>query len=90
MQAVQCSHAAIQAANRFSLPDHVYLVLLAVKSEAELTEVQAFLKEYCVEHAAFVEDDLGNQMTAIATEPISGAKRQIFRRFQCLKERKAA
>lgn len=89
MQAVQCSHAAIHAANQFSLPDGLYLVILAVKSEAELIEAQQFLEWHDVRFVSFREDDLGNQMTAIATEPIVGVKRQIFRKFQCLRAKAA-
>jgi hypothetical protein len=89
MQAVQCSHAAIHAAQRFPLPEQVYLVVLTVKSETDLLNAQKFLESNDVRFASFREDDLGDQLTAIATEPMFGMKRQIFRKFQCLKAKAA-
>ena len=49
--------------------------------------------EFALHHAAnicslngirqylFIEDDLGDQATALATEPISGEKRKAFKKF---------
>ena len=91
--AVQSSHAAIEAANTFdlkTLEDHPYLVLLAVKNEAELHRVTKHLVEHGVRFVHFYENDLDGQLTAIASEPILGDRRRIFRKFQCLKNREVA
>jgi hypothetical protein len=36
----------------------------------------------------FYESDRDNELTSIATEPISGEKRSIFKKFNCLKGEK--
>ena len=89
---MQSSHAAIEAATTFdfgSLPDHPYLVILAVKNEAKLHRVTKYLVEHGVRFVHFYENDLDNQLTAIATQPIAenSAQRALFRKYQCLKVR---
>lgn len=92
-QAVQCCHAAINATAKYGLgdlPDHPYLVILAVKNESKLLRVQKYLSEHGIQFSSFHESDLDNELTAIATEPIKEHQRAIFRKYQCLKPREAA
>ena len=91
-QAVQCSHAAITAAKQFdlgNLPDHPYLVILAVKNESKLHRVTKHLVEHGIKFVHFYENDLDNQLTAIATQPIAEDSdlRAHLRKYQCLKDR---
>jgi hypothetical protein len=89
-QAVQCSHVAIEAATIFdlgSLPDHPYLVILAAKNEARLHRARQYLIKNGIRHAHFYESDLGNSLTALATEPIpaSSPLRELFKKYQLIK-----
>ena len=89
-QAVQCSHASIEAATTFDLgklPDHPYLVILAAKNEQALNKVTKYLVLNGVKFVHFYESDLDDQLTAIATEPIGefDERRALFRKYQLLK-----
>jgi hypothetical protein len=83
-RAVQSAHAAIEASRAFLNPgdEHPHLVILTVKNEHKLKMISEQLK---VKFRVFIEPDIGNQLTAIATEPISGETRDFFRKFQLLK-----
>lgn len=56
-----------------------------MKNEAELTEVFNGLKEKGVRCCAWMEEDLGGEMTAVATAPLRGEERRAMRRFRLLK-----
>ena len=89
-QAVQSVHAAIEAANSFdlrSLPDHPYVVILAAKNEERLHRVRKYLVDKGVQHAHFYESDIGDELTALATEPIHGERRELFRKYQLLQSK---
>lgn len=89
-QAVQACHAAIECANHFGLkdlPDHPSVILLAMKNETKLHQARQYLIENGVQHAHFYESDLDDELTAVATEPITGNRRNLFRKFQLLKAR---
>ena len=91
-KAVQCSHAAIEAAKTFdlgSLPDHPYLVILAAKDESKLHRVTKHLVEHGIKFVHFYESDYADQLTAIATQPIAEDSdlRAHLRKYQCLKDR---
>lgn len=90
--AVQSCHAAIEATHAFKLgelPDHPHLVLLSIKDEARLHKVQAHLREHGIRFADFHETDLGESLTAVATEPIpfESSLRKHLRKYQLLKEK---
>lgn len=89
-QIVQSCHAAIEASSLIS-PDseHPHLVLCGVRSESELEKISARLRAYDIQFKAFREPDRNNEYTSIATEPISGNKRKIFKRYQCLRDKTA-
>lgn len=67
----------------FSIPDHEYVILCAVKNEQQLLKWESKLKVAGIQYCAFYEPDIGNQITAIATEPVSD--RRPFRSLQLLK-----
>jgi hypothetical protein len=92
-QAVQSCHAAIEAANAFKLdhlPDHPSVIICSAKNEQKLHSIRKYLIENGIQHAHFYESDLDDQLTALATEPVHGERRQLFRKFQLLKPDKAA
>ena len=83
--AVQASHASIEASRHFIQEDddHPHLVLLQVKNELRLEKLVSELKEAGIPFISFVEPDLNNSLTAIATKPINGISRNFFKKF-CL------
>lgn len=87
--AVQACHACIEATKTFNvegLPEHPSVVLLAAKNEQRLDRVRKYLIDQAVRHVFFVEPDMDSQMTAIATEPVQGDKRNIFSKYQLLRK----
>lgn len=86
-QAVQAGHAAIEAARKYLKPDdeHPSLILCAMKNEAQLTNAADNLERQGIRIQRFYEPDIGNQLTAIATEPLSGEARKAMRKFQLIK-----
>jgi hypothetical protein len=86
-QAVQACHAVLNASREFvAIHDkHPSMVLLAIKNEVELRKWEEKLLEKGIRHRAFVEPDIGHQMTAIATEPLCGDDRLLFKRLQLIK-----
>lgn len=68
---------------------HPHFVILAVPDEPSLLRAQQRLKAKGVRLRLFVEPDLADQPTALATEPVRGPTRRLFRpyplfRFHCL------
>lgn len=85
-QVVQACHAAIEAA-RFLLPSHLthpHLVVCGVPGESDLYRCIERFRRLGVEHRPFREPDRGGELTALATGPIFGSRRRIFRRYRCL------
>jgi hypothetical protein len=85
-QVVQACHAALEAA-RFLLPPdlpHPHLVVCGVADERHLYRCVERFRRLGVSHRPFHEPDRDNEMTAIATGPIFGSRRRIFRRYRCL------
>ena len=87
-QAVQSCHAAIEATRLFitSQHSHPHLVLCGVRDESVLRREASRLEFDGVRFASFYEPDRGNELTAIATEPIVGEGRHCFRRYNLLDE----
>lgn len=84
---VQTSHAAIEAARQGLIPadrPHPHLVVLGVRDENKLIQIQSKLEAAGIRFRSFIEPDIGNQLTAIATEPISGERRKFFKNYQLL------
>lgn len=85
---MQAAHAAYEAGNAFySLAaEHPHFAVCAVKDERRLLHDLAKLKELGIRIIEWREADLNDELTAIATEPISGEMRRHFRNFQLLKD----
>jgi hypothetical protein len=86
-QVVQACHASLEAARAFLPSDHEhpFLVICGVRDEPRLWRCLDVLSAAGIRHCAFHEPDLDGQLTAVATEPLSGPIRQVFRRYQLLK-----
>lgn len=84
-QAVQGAHSAIEAARVGIIPangPHPHLVFCKTNNlEKELSRLQELDISYC----PFYEPDLDNRLTAIATEPIFGDLRTVFRKLQLVR-----
>jgi len=83
---VQSSHACLEIGKSF-LPDgleHPRLVVLSIKDEQQLYNSAKKLDKAGIRYRIFTEPDLGGSATAIATEPIFGEKRRLFRSYRCL------
>jgi hypothetical protein len=85
---VQSCHASIEAAKAFSLEnfsEHPSVIVLSAKDEARLHRIRNYLIEQGVQHVHFYEPDLGHELTSLATEPIVGDRRRLFRKYQLLR-----
>ncbi|MEM6258218.1 MAG: peptidyl-tRNA hydrolase [Planctomycetota bacterium] len=86
-QAVQSCHASIEAARHFLEPDahHPHLVVCGIRGEEALHQARDRLEALGVRCCAFVEPDRDHEVTALATEPLSGRRRRLLRRYKLLK-----
>lgn len=84
-KAVQSAHACIEATRDYlkKTDEHPSVIICEVKSENKLKMVMEELRGK-INFKAFREPDIGNQFTAIASEPIYGEKRDLFKRFQLI------
>lgn len=81
-QFCQAAHAAHEAGIRFGDPASISsIVLCSVPGEKELVHAKDQLDQRGIRSYLFTEDDLGNQATSLATEPISGASRRALRDY---------
>jgi hypothetical protein len=82
-QAVQAVHAGISSARDLISPDliHPSLVLCTVPDKAALMAVQDRCNAAGVRNRVFVESDMGDEPTALATEPINGKGRKLFQKL---------
>lgn len=86
--AVQSCHAAIEATKHFNvalLPNHPSVIIIGIKNEQKLHQVINYLNDKSIRYAPFHENDMDNQLTALATEPLSIKDKNVFRKFQLLK-----
>lgn len=86
-QTVQSCHAIIEGTKAFSLgdlPEHPYVIVLRGGDEQRLQKTREYLTNNSVRHTCFHEPDIGDQLTAIVTEPVTGERRKLFRKFQLL------
>ena len=85
-QVVQSCHAAIEAA-RTLLPaeqEHPHVIVCGVRDEHALWAAVHKLQKHGIRYRAFQEPDQGNQLTALATEPVLDATRRLFRSLRLL------
>lgn len=85
-KAVQSAHACIEAARTYLKPgdSHPSVIICCVKSEQKLKMCAEELAGKGIDVQIFREPDIGHQMTALASEPVRGAKRKLFSRFQLM------
>jgi hypothetical protein len=84
---VQSCHAVADSA-RFFIPidlEHPHFVVCGVKNEDALQKALQQIQVQGVRCRAFLEADIGDQMTAIATEPVYGEQRRLFKKFRLFK-----
>jgi hypothetical protein len=83
---VQSCHAVIEASKHFGFTqEHPSVIVCEAKNEETLLKFAKKLQEANIGFKAFQEPDIGNQFTALATEPVFGDKRLFFKNFQLLK-----
>ena len=85
-QVVQACHAAIESARHFLSPhsEHPFLVVCGVRDGPALVRCLDRLEAAGIRFRAFHEPHLDDQLTAVATEPVCGAPRALFRQFRLL------
>lgn len=84
-QAVQAAHAALEVGRSLhSDRVHPHLVVCGVNSQAQLENALSKVQALGIKCHPFVEPDIGGQLTAFATEPLSGEARRHFRRYNLL------
>jgi hypothetical protein len=86
-QVVQACHASIEAARSF-LPTgaaHPFVIVCGIRDGPALARCLERLRSLGIAHRPFHEPDIGNQLTAIATEPLRPEQRRFFRKYQLLR-----
>lgn len=79
-------HAAHEAARAFwyETDEPLSVAVCAVSSEEELLEAADRLGYRDIAYTLFREPDIGNQATALATEPVGRRQRKAFARWELL------
>lgn len=80
-QLVQVGHACLEAGKAFNYPEHTRMCLLEIKDEEKLLNVIERLTNKGVQLKAFWEPDDRMGWTALATEPVYGAARKVFSKY---------
>lgn len=86
-QIVQSSHAAIEAA-RFYLTEnskHPFVIVCGIPSEEYFQEIFQYLECKSIKFQIFREPDIGNKITAIATQPLDRYRKKVMSKFQLIK-----
>jgi hypothetical protein len=85
-QIVQSCHAAIEAARTLLPPElqHPHVIVCGVRDERALWHSLHKLQRHNIRFRAFLEPDQGNQLTALATEPVFDETRRLFRNLRLL------
>jgi len=86
-QAVQSAHAVLEMYRFYNgtLKEHPSIIILGVKNEDKLKDViTQLVKKAPFQFTTFQEPDIGNEYTALATEPITGSDRLFFKNFKLI------
>jgi hypothetical protein len=85
---VQACHASLEAARAFLPSDreHPFVIVCGVRDEQRLARCLDDLDSAGIAFKAFFEPDLGDQLTALATEPLSGPRRKALGDLRLLGE----
>lgn len=78
-QAVQSCHAAVAAGRDLIRCQSPYLILVTVKTKADLIALSCDLSSAGIAHRVFHEDDMDGRATALATRPIVQSERRHLR-----------
>lgn len=88
-QVVQTAHAVIEVSRHGLIPfdrEHPYVVVFGVRNEEQLINALRRISRLGINCKPFYESDLDGQITAFATEPVSGDSRRYFKNYQCLRD----
>lgn len=80
---VQSIHAAIESFNNNDY-EHYSVISILVKNESKLKKVIEELIERGIKVSIFREPDMENEITAVATAPLTGHSRNYLKKFQLL------
>ena len=81
-------HAAHEAGIRYGNPEAISsVVVCSVPDEETLRMVERKAVDRGIKTVVFEEEDIGNEATALATEPIAGAQRKVFSNYPLWKVR---
>lgn len=81
-QMCQAVHAAHEAGIRWGDPEKISSVVICkIPSEVDLTKAAYRIQEHGIPAHVFHEPDIGNEATALATSPVNGESRKIFRKY---------
>ena len=73
-QLVQTAHAAAAVRQEHDFNAHEqHFIVFGVPSEADLKEKDEYLQKQGIRTTVFLEPDIGNQWTSLATQPIRGS-----------------
>lgn len=90
-QAVQVCHATMSMAAKYEIPEEApYVVLLGIKNEQKLKEVEKYLDTNQIHYGQFFEDDMDGQLTCIVTSPLPSEVKTLFKKYQLLRNNKHA
>lgn len=70
---------------RGSSPSETYFILVGVRNEEALLAVESILSKFDISYERFIEPDIGEQVTAIATYPLNKQDRGPLLAFNLLK-----
>ena len=87
-QACQAIHAARASAKAFPFGDEPHLCLCTVRDQFRLERELEKLRAAGIRMAEWREPDQNHELTAIASEEISGQHRRFFRNFQLFRAEK--
>lgn len=86
-QSVQAAHALLEASRQGlfdALEEHPHLVLCGVSDPQSLQAEIQLLQKLGTKFTVFREPDLGNQVTAVATEALNSKARRQLRHLRLL------
>jgi hypothetical protein len=82
-QLVQVGHAALEAGRSHYAPSEpiASFIVLEVPHKEALLDAARKLSSLGIEHSLFFEPDFGMEHSALASRPVRGKERHIFRRW---------
>ncbi|MNR71488.1 hypothetical protein D3C71_21140 [compost metagenome] len=91
-QLVQVGHAALEAGrHHYGQDDPIAsFIVLEVPDREALMTAAGKLQKNGIEHTVFFEPDFGMGQSALASRPVSGKERHVFRRWPLWREQGAA